>query len=68
VEKIVGDCTLRKTYSHVDLIHMIDGMDAERGAVVAGGRGYYLMVRFFLSMTWLYNIFSVLYIESMNIS
>jgi len=44
VEKTVGDCTLRKTYSHVDLIHMIDGMDGERGAVVAGGRGYYLLV------------------------
>ncbi|KAJ8985943.1 hypothetical protein NQ317_010700 [Molorchus minor] len=32
----------RKKYSHVDLIHMIDGMDGERGAVVSGGRGYYL--------------------------
>ena len=36
----------RKKYSHVDLIHMIGGMDAERGTVTAGGRGYYLMVRF----------------------
>ena len=34
----------RKKYSHVDLIHMIGGMDGERGAVTAGGRGYYLMV------------------------
>lgn len=68
MEKTFGDCTLRKTYSHVDLIHMIDGMDGERGAVVAGGRGYYLMVRFFLSVTWLCDIFSVLYIESMNVS
>uniref|UniRef100_V5G2R2 serine--tRNA ligase n=1 Tax=Anoplophora glabripennis TaxID=217634 RepID=V5G2R2_ANOGL len=42
VERTFGDCTLRKKYSHVDLIHMIDGMDAERGAVVSGGRGYYL--------------------------
>ena len=25
---------------------MIGGMDAERGTVTAGGRGYYLMVRF----------------------
>ena len=33
----------RKKYSHVDLIHMIGGMDAERGTVTAGGRGYYLM-------------------------
>lgn len=43
VERIFGDCTQKKTYSHVDLIHMIDGMDGERGAVVSGGRGYYLM-------------------------
>ncbi|KAG1690294.1 Serine--tRNA ligase, cytoplasmic [Nymphon striatum] len=37
-----GDISCRKKYSHVDLIQMIDGMDGERGAVVAGGRGYYL--------------------------
>lgn len=43
VERTFGDFTHRKTFSHVDLIHMIDGMDGERGAVVAGGRGYYLM-------------------------
>ncbi|GBP27282.1 hypothetical protein EVAR_77296_1 [Eumeta japonica] len=42
VERIHGDCSIRKKYSHVDLIHMIDGMDGERGASVAGGRGYYL--------------------------
>lgn len=39
-------------YSHVDLIHMIDGMDGERGAVVSGGRGYYLMVWFFYFLTF----------------
>jgi hypothetical protein len=44
VERTFGDCTQKKPYSHVDLIHMIDGMDGERGAVVSGGRGYYLMV------------------------
>jgi seryl-tRNA synthetase len=44
VERTFGDCTQKKTYSHVDLIHMIDGMDGEKGAVVSGGRGYYLMV------------------------
>jgi len=38
----VGDCTTEKKYSHVDLICMIDGMDAERGAMVSGGRGYFL--------------------------
>ncbi|XP_046393293.1 serine--tRNA ligase, cytoplasmic isoform X2 [Ischnura elegans] len=43
VERTFGDCTTRKKYSHVDLIHMIDGMDGDRGASVSGGRGYYLM-------------------------
>nr|XP_023018858.1 serine--tRNA ligase, cytoplasmic [Leptinotarsa decemlineata] len=42
VERTFGNCEIRKKYSHVDLIHMIDGMDGERGAVVSGGRGYYL--------------------------
>ncbi|CAG9812994.1 unnamed protein product [Phaedon cochleariae] len=42
VERTFGDCERRKKYSHVDLIHMIDGMDGDRGAVVSGGRGYYL--------------------------
>merc|ERR1712021_251003 len=32
-----------KKYSHVDLIHMIGGVDMERGTVASGGRGYYLM-------------------------
>jgi seryl-tRNA synthetase len=43
-ERTSGDVESRKKYSHVDLIHMIDGMDAERGTVTAGGRGYYLKV------------------------
>lgn len=42
IERTFSDCTQRKEYSHVDLIHMIDGMDGERGAAVSGGRGYYL--------------------------
>merc|ERR1711936_398584 len=42
-ERTFGDITQRKKYYHVDLIHMIGGMDAERGTVTAGGRGYYLM-------------------------
>lgn len=42
IERIIGDCTVRKKYSHVDLIHMIDGMDGERGAMVSGSRGYFL--------------------------
>ncbi|KAK9504280.1 hypothetical protein O3M35_010649 [Rhynocoris fuscipes] len=37
-----GDVECKKKYSHVDLIHMIDGIDAEAGATVAGGRGYFL--------------------------
>merc|ERR1712226_1567511 len=42
-ERTYGDIEQRKKYSHVDLIHMIGGADLERGAVAAGGRGYYLM-------------------------
>lgn len=43
VVKTWGDTSCRKKYSHVDLITMIDGVDSERGAVTAGGRGYYLL-------------------------
>lgn len=42
VERTFGNCEAKEKYSHVDLIHMIDGMDGERGANVSGGRGYYL--------------------------
>ncbi|XP_049302782.1 serine--tRNA ligase, cytoplasmic-like [Bactrocera dorsalis] len=42
VERTFGDCERRTKYSHVDLIVMIDGMNAEKGAVVSGGRGYFL--------------------------
>lgn len=42
VERTFGDCTAQGKYSHVDLIHMIDGMNAEKGAIVSGGRGYFL--------------------------
>lgn len=37
-----GTCGERRRYSHVDLVHMVDGFDGERGASVAGARGYYL--------------------------
>lgn len=30
VERTFGDCTKKNKYSHVDLIVMIDGMNAER--------------------------------------
>ncbi|XP_017151943.1 serine--tRNA ligase, cytoplasmic [Drosophila miranda] len=42
VERTFGDCEKRGKYSHVDLIVMIDGMNAEKGSVVSGGRGYFL--------------------------
>lgn len=42
VERTYGDCSAKAKYSHVDLIHMIDGMNGEKGATVSGGRGYFL--------------------------
>jgi seryl-tRNA synthetase len=42
IERTWGDCETKKKYSHVDLIHMIDGMNGEKGAVVSGNRGYFL--------------------------
>ncbi|CAF4884819.1 unnamed protein product [Rotaria sp. Silwood1] len=42
IERIFGDCYIRKIYSHIDLIHMIDGYDSERGALIAGSRGYFM--------------------------
>lgn len=42
VERTWGDCTVSKKYSHVDLVVMIDGFEGEKGAVVAGSRGYFL--------------------------
>lgn len=41
VERTFGDCESRKKFSHVDLVEFIDGFDGQRGAVVAGSRGYY---------------------------
>uniref|UniRef100_A0A1B0BDE0 Seryl-tRNA synthetase n=1 Tax=Glossina palpalis gambiensis TaxID=67801 RepID=A0A1B0BDE0_9MUSC len=42
VERMYGDCKKQAKYSHVDLIVMIDGMNGDKGAVVSGGRGYFL--------------------------
>jgi len=42
VERTWGDASIRKKYSQVDLAVMIDGCDMDRGAVVAGNRGYFL--------------------------
>ena len=41
VERTFGDCEIKKKYSHVDLVELIDGYDGVRGTVVAGSRGYY---------------------------
>ncbi|XP_055327914.1 probable serine--tRNA ligase, cytoplasmic [Paramacrobiotus metropolitanus] len=43
VERTFGNIEQKKKYSHVDLIAMVDGFDGDRGSVVAGGRGYYLL-------------------------
>ena len=45
VERTWGDSSVKKKYSHVDLAYMVDGVDCERGAMVAGSRGYFLKVR-----------------------
>lgn len=45
MERTWGDCTVQKKYSHVDLVVMIDGFEGDKGAVVAGSRGYFLKVR-----------------------
>jgi len=42
IVRSVGEQTHKK-YSHVDLVHMIGGVDSKRGTVTAGGRGYYLL-------------------------
>jgi seryl-tRNA synthetase len=42
VERTWGDCEAKKKYSHYDLIFMIDGVNSEKGAIVGGGRGYFL--------------------------
>lgn len=41
VERTHGDCTIKKKYSHVDIVEFIDGYDGTRGSTVAGSRGYY---------------------------
>jgi seryl-tRNA synthetase len=41
-ERTYGDVETRKKYSHFDLMYMIDGYDGDRGALVAGSRGYFM--------------------------
>ena len=45
--RMVGDCTVKKKYSHIDLAVMVDGIDVDRGSSVAGSRGYFMKVRKF---------------------
>ena len=52
VERTWGDSSVRKKYSHVDLAFMVDGVDTERGANVAGSRGYFLKVSFIILLLW----------------
>ena len=44
VERTFGDCAVRKKYSHIDLIHMIDGVETQKATICAGNRCYYLKV------------------------
>ena len=46
IVRTFGESGNSKKYSHVDLIHMVDGVEMEKGAVTAGGRGYYLKVSY----------------------
>ncbi|CAF1265282.1 unnamed protein product [Adineta ricciae] len=41
-ERTFGDVETRKPYSHIDLMYRIDGYDGERGAAIAGSRGYFM--------------------------
>ncbi|CAI8034420.1 Serine--tRNA ligase, cytoplasmic [Geodia barretti] len=42
VERTSGDCSTRKRYSHIDLLHMIDAVEMQKATVAAGNRCYYL--------------------------
>ena len=44
VERTFDDCAVRKKYSHIDLIHMIDGVETQKATICAGNRCYYLKV------------------------
>jgi seryl-tRNA synthetase len=41
--KLVRKHYIEVQANHVDLIHMIVGMNGKKGAVVSGGRGYFLI-------------------------
>ena len=44
MEHTFGDCSVLKKYSHIDLLHMIDGVEMQKATTVAGNRCYYLKV------------------------
>ena len=44
VERTFGDSSVRKRYSHIDLLHMIDGVEMQKATVAAGNRCYYMKV------------------------
>ena len=44
VERTFGDAAVKRRYSHIDLVYMVDGVDMQRGTVTAGNRCYYLKV------------------------
>ena len=54
VERTFGDCAVRKKYSHIDLIHMIDGVETQKATICAGNRCYYLKVRMVYTYMTLY--------------
>lgn len=42
VEKTFGDCSVRKRYSHIDLLYMIDAVETQKATVASGNRCYYM--------------------------
>lgn len=42
VERTFGDSSVRKRYSHIDLLHMIDGVEMQKATIAAGNRCYYM--------------------------
>ena len=44
VERTFGDCSVRKRYSHIDLLQMIDAVDMQRATAAAGNRCYFMKV------------------------
>lgn len=45
MERTFGECSVRKKYSHIDILHMIDGVEMQKATAAAGNRCYYLKVK-----------------------